>query len=308
MRLGVEGNVVMGKNRTLTLAGIIALGLSQNAFAADFLPPSPPLDAPLQSQAAAPAGDFTGWYLRGDVGVGSLAMKNFVSQTDYPDPSYQLNQKNISDSSFASVGIGYQFNSWLRADLTGEMRTAAHYGLVQSYISTVSCSALAGYRCYDVYSPQVRSRFVLASAYADLGTWYNITPFVGAGAGYAQHEVSGYSDFNPQTLGYGLAATNTKSGLAWALMAGLSYNVTSNLKLEIGYRYLNLGTVQTGVMHDIAPSFDYLHEVQKFKLISQDIRIGMRWMLGDVINCSGFNCAAQQPAAQVAQAPIVRKY
>ena len=33
------------------------------------------------------------------------------------------------------------------------------------------------------------------------------------------------------------------TNFAWALMAGLDFNVTQNLKLELGYRYLNMGKI-----------------------------------------------------------------
>ena len=33
----------------------------------------------------------------------------------------------MGDQTFGGVGVGYQFNHWLRADITGEYRTEATY-------------------------------------------------------------------------------------------------------------------------------------------------------------------------------------
>jgi opacity protein-like surface antigen len=37
------------------------------------------------------------------------------------------------------------------------------------------------------------------------------------------------------------AVTVHKFGFAWALMAGVAYDLTTHAKLDLGYHYLNLG-------------------------------------------------------------------
>ena len=52
------------------------------------------------------------------------------------------------------------------------------------------------------------------------------------------------------TTGFGYAANNdfAEWKLAWAVHAGLAYNVTNNFKMELAYRYLNFGNVNTSVI------------------------------------------------------------
>ena len=78
--------------------------------------------------------------------------------------------------------MGYQFNSWLRFDVTGEYRTAQSLSAVQSYdCSSFGCTdAFGNTRAYDKYSGNVQSIVALFNAYADIGTWYGFTPFIGA--------------------------------------------------------------------------------------------------------------------------------
>ncbi|HTJ01269.1 MAG TPA: opacity family porin, partial [Methylovirgula sp.] len=135
----------------------------------------------------------------------------------------------------------------------------------------------------------------LANGYFDIGTWWGVTPYVGAGVGVAYNTMTGVTDIgmspNP---GFGYASANSTTNYAWAAMAGLSYAVTPNLRLELGYRYLDMGNASTGTIvctNTAACS----NEVQHFHLASQDIRLGMRWMFADI-----------PPVAP--QLPLVSKY
>ena len=77
------------------------------------------------------------------------------------------------------LGVGYQFNSWFRADITGEYRCKVHFSGTD--FATFPGSAPIS----DVYSGGYTSWVGLVNAYVDLGTWWCMTPFVGAGVGGA---------------------------------------------------------------------------------------------------------------------------
>lgn len=134
-------------------------------------------------------------------------------------------------------------------------------------------------RCFDQYRANVRSAVVLANGYFDLGTWYNLTPYVGAGVGVSNNRISGLTDVG-NNGGFGIAAANSKWSPAYALMAGVAYSVTPNLKLELGYRYLDMGSLNSKdiVCNDQSPGSCH-YEVQRLKLTSSDFHIGMRWLL-----------------------------
>ena len=79
---------------------------------------------------------------------------------------------------------------------------------------------------------------LLANAYADLGTYYGFTPYVGAGIGGAHVK---WDDLH-NTIG---PVTTVHEGaenwrFAWALMAGTAYCLTDNLKLDVGYRFSHI--------------------------------------------------------------------
>jgi opacity protein-like surface antigen len=262
----------MASMKAILIAGAFVVGTGNLASAADLLPlpPPPPLEAPPIP--------ISGWYLRGDVGVGIASINNLSSSfaPGFVVGGDEFNAATLGDSTFLDLGAGYQFNNWFRADVTGEYRTSAHFSAIESYTSFCAFA-----RCYDDYSASVGSAVGLANGYFDLGTWFGITPFVGGGVGFDYTTIAGLTDIGANSGGFGFAPTRSTTNFAWAAMAGLSYSVTPNLKLEIGYRYLDLGDPGSGsIVCTNTPACGY--EVQKFHMTSNDVRLGMRWIFAEV--------------------------
>lgn len=303
----------MGLNRALALAATAFVALSGMARAADLLPPPPP---PAPEPYIAPASG--GWYLRGDVGI---ALNRETMSTSFQDPTFNpatagvaINESSISDSTIFDVGAGYQFNSWLRSDITAEYRSSAATHAIESYTNfpiggivggpgycgpTTGASAQAS--CYDAYVGNIRSMDVMLNAYADLGTWYNLTPYVGAGIGVAHNSIGTTTDQAGNNTGFGFSQPKSSVGLAWALMTGVDYRVNNNLKLELGYRYLNLGSAKANPI--VCSLLTGCHfEVHKYNLSSNDIHLGMLWTFGGEEQARP---VAWDPAGQE---PIVKRF
>ena len=290
----------MGTFRALVLAGALALAGAGAARAADLLPAPPPLE-PFVAQP-----DYSGWYLRGDVGVGVTTLGK-MSSTLAPGvsaPGYRYDEASLEDAGIIGIGVGYQFNAWLRADVTGEYRSTEAYNAATSYINyipTGGATAICGdlgtnTRCSDFYHGTVQSSVFLANGYADLGTWYGLTPFIGAGAGVSYNRFGSIYDNSIGNTGGGFSVPSSKTSFAWALMAGVDWTVNPRLKLEFGYRYLNMGHGSSGpIVCQNTSGCGF--EVQNFKLASQDIRLGMRWM---------FDAPEAEPTPP--PPPIVTKY
>jgi opacity protein-like surface antigen len=290
----------MGSLKTLALAGVVLAGATGVAAAADLrghapigLPPPP---------AVAPIVEASGWYLRGDIGVAALNSGNY-NYSDNP-VGITFSGRDFHQQIFGGVGVGYQFNSWLRFDVTGEYRGKTSFNVLDSFSARTNgsdCGAPnplfdCGTTGDNRNTGSISSTVFLFNAYLDLGTWHGITPFIGAGVGMTQNRVTGVTDqgfatntqFNAGTNvavasvtspTFGSAGTGTKSGLAYAFMAGLAYDVTPNYKVELGYRYLNLGRFQTGT-YTCAGGCAAVYSLQGRNLEAHEFRFGMRWMLG----------------------------
>jgi opacity protein-like surface antigen len=305
----------MASLKALTLASVAVLALTVAATAADLLPPPPAME-PLPPSAGPELG---GWYLRGDIGAAVNASAPTLVTT--PDPLAQgvagganasyYNTK-ISSSELFDVGVGYQYNTWLRGDITAEYRDGGQFQSL--YVLNNPNGAVT--QNLNFYRANVSSAIGLVNVYGDLGTWYGITPFIGGGVGVARNSLYGMTDQGVVTNGGitggsgGYFDDAAKINFAYALMAGLDFNVTQNLKLELGYRYLNMGKITSGASHcsngtgagngfNVAFCGGSNYVVSSSNtLASNDFRIGLRWMIGDTFS----------PPPPALEAPLVRKY
>jgi opacity protein-like surface antigen len=290
----------------IAVAGAATFGVLATAHAADLggpgLPPPPPM-------AHASKSIGSGWYLRGDVGAGHQVIGKF-QQDDITAAGGTFIQKNNDKAFFAGVGVGYRANSWLRADITGELRGG---GSFQAIDRTVFAPNPGLNSLTNTYRGNISSMVALFNGYVDLGTWNCITPFLGAGIGLARHTISGVTDQGIAELAgpvfvptLGSAGSYTKTNMAWALMAGIGYEVNPNLTLEVGYRYLNMGSARSGALTN-AFTGQVQGPLRAKDIDSHDIKIGMRWTFGDP-NCCAPAAAPVAYAPAPAPMPMVRKY
>src|SRR5208283_3607756 len=109
----------MGRSKALILATLVATGASSAAFGADLLPPPPQLEPPPPMDVGVGALQMSSW--RSTLQPIDETGQSLATSGDYIIPAFA----SIGDTTFAGVGVGYQFNHWFRADITGEYRTEA---------------------------------------------------------------------------------------------------------------------------------------------------------------------------------------
>jgi len=294
----------MADLRAFALSAVALAALSSAAFAADLLPPPPAYEPPPPISAP----EMGGWYIKGDVGVG---VNNIAGAETSPsgistlggDAGSETWSNALSESALYDVGVGYQVNNWFRADVTGELRGSAGYSGAQTIVDNVS-----GYTETDFYKANLSSVLGMVNGYADLGTWYGMTPYVGAGVGVAFNHLYGGQDYgviiqgpaagNATSPGGGVFGASTTTNLAWSLMAGLDFTITHNLKLELGYRYLDYGKFTSANANCVQPGglANCGFKVASKELTSNDFRLGLRYY---------FDSPAPLPPPE---APLVRKY
>jgi opacity protein-like surface antigen len=257
----------------LVAAGAASL-LSSMAFAADM-----PMITPPPMYAPAPPADFGGWYLRGDIGFSnqSISKRDYYS---YPNLLSLQQQNSFDTGGIFDVGVGYQFNNWFRADVTAQYRgNATFHGLdLTSYTDTGTVQ-----RGSDTYSASKSELVFLANVYADLGTWWCVTPYIGAGVGTSRNTISNFTDIGANGTflfgtvpGLASASSASKWDFAWALHTGLAYRVTPNMTVELGYSYMNLGDGVTGAL--VTKDGVTANQAMTFKdITSHDLKLGVRW-------------------------------
>lgn len=257
----------MGNLRVLALAGLAVIASLPAAHAAD-LPP-------LIGKAIPVIEDFAGgWYLRGDIGMTNQRVDKLDNVLFPGTANLVIRDKNFESGMLFGVGVGYQFNSWLRFDVTGEYRGETGFQGLDTWTDG------GGLARFNNYTAKKSEWVTMANAYFDLGTWYGVTPFVGAGIGASRVTIASFRDagidgFLSPTMAYANAAS--KWNFAWAVHAGLAYKVSNAFTVELAYRYINLGSGQSGdiIGYD---GTNAVYDPMLFKDIdSHDVKLGVRW-------------------------------
>tara|TARA_R110002020_G_scaffold5179_2_gene21905 strand:+ start:3291 stop:4121 length:831 start_codon:yes stop_codon:yes gene_type:complete len=221
---------------------MVFAGLAASAQAADLdqviYAPELPMTQPVEVGS--------GWYLRGDLGY---SVKTRGAATNYSiftaGPTYtpaSFDSSSLDSDWSGSAGVGYNFTDYFRGDLTFDYTKGSFTGATSS---AVPCGGGAGTGCASVDTQDFKQYGFMANAYVDLGTFAGFTPYVGAGAGITRVTWGTLnSDYNCTGVGCGAVpiASTTNPGLeswrfTYALMAGMSYDITKDLKVDLGYKY-----------------------------------------------------------------------
>lgn len=181
-----------------------------------------------------------GWYVRGDLGYGwSSVRTDDVGIAGEKGGSFLL-----------GGGIGYQATDWLRADVTVDYLTRANFEA----------------RMGDGIETRLSAVSVLANAYVDLGNLAGFTPYAGAGLGATHMDWSVTGDTGALSVD---GAKNWR--FTYAVMAGVSMDLSDNLKLDAGYRFRR---INGGVVHDDVAGAG---SITDRGLNVHDLRIGLRY-------------------------------
>src|SRR6476620_4474087 len=255
--------------KSFIAAGAVTL-LSQAAFAADMAIAPAPYAAPVVE-------DFGGWYLRGDIGFSNQRVDRLNNALDSTLTS-SVQKNSFNTAGIFGLGVGYKFNNWFRADVTGEYRG-------NSQFSGTDANTFPGGVGADTYHATKSEWVVLGNAYVDLGTWWCMTPFIGAGVGGARVAINNFTDTGIANLGGGalpglaFGDNVSKWNLAWAVHAGVAYQVSPNFTVELAYRYLDMGNGLTGDLRTFDGTNNIVNPTTFKGLTSHDLKLGVRWEL-----------------------------
>lgn len=214
----------MSRPSIFTIIGAAASIFTVTAHAADA---PEPIFAPAQPIAVQ---EFaSGWYIRGDIGYRLNSFSG--SSTFFSDP---ITTSSISDTAVFGIGGGYKAG-WFRADLTVDYSGKATF---DADVAGLPASSQPG------LSTKIEMVTTLANIYADLGTWWGFTPYVGIGAGAGYMRSVEFYDYGSAIMPQ---EKQDRWNFAWAAIAGMSYRIGVNLLADASYRYLDLGNAVTAV-------------------------------------------------------------
>ena len=222
------------------LAGISVIGVlgASASRAADLPPPPPP------QYVEVVEGNPNCFYLRADVGA-SFSQDPSVTQLG----GVGFTNEKLKDRALIEVGTGCQVTSNIRLEATAGYRFRSSL--------TEECG------CLDA---DIETYTGFINAFWDI-TYFRstgFTPYVGAGAGIAHHR------FTNVNLPAGAGKGNS-TDFAYNLTAGVSYDLTDNIKMDVAYRFVDLGVgVSEGTAH-----------IRADNLRAHEVKLGVRYHFGD---------------------------
>ena len=166
----------------------------------------------------------------------------------------QAQNEKLADRGFIEGGIGCQLSDTFRVDVTGGYLFKA--SLHDPYPNSLSANL-------ETYTGFV-------NMYYDITNYGGFTPYVGGGVGVAYHELTNL------TFPAG-ARDGSNYDFAWHVTAGMSYDLSDSLKLDVAYRYMDLGEARSnsdlGHVSGAGPiAVRDLHDHQ--------IKVGLRYHFG----------------------------
>jgi opacity protein-like surface antigen len=333
------GKEPMKTSVAAALAGL-AMASSPTLGADLFGTAPPPMTFPDSQSPITEVG--TNWYLRGDIGyefnneptvvptaglipailTDSLTGANYVNAPPGNASSNagvtRGNNQNGQGLNF-DIGVGYRVNNFLRLEATymfsnGPSLSYSKGSLCPDATTPVSnevggTAVPVGYLWAPVdctgylHATQINNT-ALASAYLDLGNFWGITPYIGAGGGLNANTISGSTHFIINADGSPFRGNTSSSGApnVWVVQTGYSggYAVYTPLgtqpNVDFGNQnwdrhfssthYSMAGALMAGFGYQLSPSatLDVGYKYLSLDLLGsnkstlQDFRIGIRYM------------------------------
>lgn len=219
------------------------------------------------------------WYLKGTIGMKNPEPDSI--RVDEPAfANHTVHHTDIKSSALYGFGIGIEHSRWLRFDVTGEYRGKQLFVAQDSYVHGPCGNPPDPDFCgTNEYTADLESWLGLFNAYIDIGTWRGITPYVGGGIGVAWIDVQGFKDVNvpANSVFYG-DSDHSSTNFAWALYAGVSYDVTPQFTVDLAYRYTDLGDAETGRATNYLGTDSY-SGLQIRDITSHDLLLSARYRL-----------------------------
>lgn len=120
---------------------------------------------------------------------------------------------------------------------------------------------------------QINSEKMMVNAYRDFPVYGNLSLYGQAGLGVAKVKVAGW-----QRLEENQFATNKQTNIAYSIGAGARVAVNANISADLGYRYTDLGQVESGFNN--FQNFSGLKDEQlKAHLTEQEIYFGLSYKM-----------------------------
>jgi opacity protein-like surface antigen len=127
------------------------------------------------------------------------------------------------------------------------------------------------------YKADITSWALMANAYYDFNLSWG-KPYVGVGLGVAVNEIDKIT--NTVDLPGGATFTlpgGTTTDMAWSIMAGVTFQLSSTMSLDVGYRYIDLGKIESDAGNATTTGFFIPVSGLTGNLRAHELMVGLRF-------------------------------
>ena len=267
----------MGKSSKSLFIGAIASALmASTAYSADLIPP-PVVEFEPEYEIG---GNL---YLRGYVGFTNQEVDGLANAV-LDGAAFEFLQADFESSGLFGGAVGYRVNNWFRADVSAEYRMRAGFDGFDRYDGDgdgLLTNMTVGNDGTNEYTADKSEFLILANAFVDLGSYHRISPYVGAGVGASYTMISNLQDINTPQSSTAYANDHGAWSFAWALYAGLGFEVNDHLTIDMGYRYLDIGDAESGDIISSNGTNAIVNPLEFEGITSHDFTLGFRWNFGE---------------------------
>ena len=230
-------------------------------------------------------------YLRAGIGADMSGDTTFLDEDcamSFPYPLYGCGTgiDGRPYGSYGDFGSSAMFEAAAGVELTHYLRVEAAFSYRPGFAFDGNVN-YPGVGQKQPVSGDVNQMGLMGMAYlaplAALGVAWRVQPFIGGGVGASRNEIGKMTlDFpeRPQPR-YSVTPDGTRTDFAWAVTAGLSYDVSDALALDLAWRYSDFGKVETepGILFNqfSTRTLDIPIGKTEAELTSHSVSLSARW-------------------------------
>ena len=235
------------------------------------------------SSAAMASAQMSGIYFTPKVGYSQLQVGShewIESYVSWLPINYDVSDKYSNGQAVLGLAVGYDFNPVYKMPIRAEIEYAWR-GKDEKANNLYDDGLSAIHETIEVES---QSFFV--NTYFDFHNSTSVTPYIGAGLGFARvawerhrTEVGG-----PLSSGQEFSAELKETNFAWNVGAGMAWTINDHLSLDLGYRYADFGNIKE-INDTYIPDVPFMGSgglirvTQDIDLTSHEVLLGLRYTL-----------------------------
>lgn len=125
-------------------------------------------------------------------------------------------------------------------------------------------------------SGHLKTYTAMLNAYKDFGNFAGFVPYFGAGIGVAYNALRDITVTGVDWNGW-YNYEGDKVGLAWALMAGVGYQISDRAIVDVGYRYIDMGNAGASWTNFCACGKAEMQNVKITDNAAHEFKVGLRY-------------------------------